>query len=98
MLTRIAPPITAKSDPRGRRSCRRLPRLAPWTNQRFPSNVSDNKIDRNSIPCSTLTVASGRSSRRCNKPPLAPMPPSRIATGMMAIGFCARDERDQHAG
>jgi hypothetical protein len=38
------------------------------------------------MPCSTSTAASGRSRRRCNRPPLAPMPPSRIATGTMASG------------
>src|SRR6516162_810563 len=40
------------------------------------------------MPCSTSTEASGSPRRRCNRPPEALMPPSRIATGMIASGFC----------
>ena len=50
------------------------------------------------IPCSTSTDASGRPSRRCNSPPLAPMPPSRTATGMIAERILPREKRDKDAG
>ena len=41
-----------------------------------------------SSPSSTSTVASGRSMRRWMRPFEASTPPSRIAKGMMASGFC----------
>ncbi len=50
------------------------------------------------MPCSTSTVASGRSMRRWISPPQAPMPPSRMATGMMASGLMAGQEGDEDAG
>ena len=50
------------------------------------------------MPCSTCTEASGRPSRRCSSPPLALMPPSRIATGNDGQRILPRQEGDQDAG
>src|SRR5947207_2503910 len=51
------------------------------------------------MPSSTRTEASGKPSRRCSSPPLAPMPPRRIETGMTAKGFCrARNAADHIDG
>src|SRR5262249_58147904 len=55
-------------------------------NLKRPYSVSLARMATKMMPCSTTTAASGRSSRRCRRPPEAPMPPSRIATGMMASG------------
>src|SRR5471032_671105 len=54
--------------------------------QRRPYIVSLARMATKMMPCSTTTAASGRSSRRCKRPPEAPMPPSRIDTGTIAAG------------
>ena len=76
----------------GRRSLPRMPI------QSSPRSASLARISTNAMPCSTCTDASGRPSRRCSRLPAAPKPPNRIATGMIANGDLAGDERDQDAG
>ena len=49
-------------------------------------------------PCSTSTVASGRSMRRWIRPPEAAMPPNRMATGNDGERVVAREEGDEDAG
>src|SRR3981189_1842658 len=53
----------------------------------LPYRGSLARVAKNRMPGSTTTAASGRSSRRCSRPPDALMPPSRIATGTIAIGL-----------
>jgi hypothetical protein len=42
----------------------------------------------NKMPWSTPTLASGKPKTRCKSPPLAAMPPRKMATGMMARPLC----------
>src|SRR6185437_15180646 len=53
-----------------------------------PYSASLASTNTKMMPCSTCTEASGSPSRRCSRPPEALMPPSTIATGMIASGFC----------
>src|SRR5690606_32699823 len=57
--------------------------------RRRPRYVSLASSTTNKMPCSTFTLASGRSKLRWSKPPLALIPPSNSATGNIARGFCA---------
>ena len=77
---------------------RRAAGTSPAAFQSTPRSASLARISTKAMPCSTCTEASGRPSRRCSRLPAAPKPPNRIATGMIANGFMARDERDQDAG
>src|ERR1700681_2781657 len=53
-----------------------------WNILKRPYKVSDISSTTKVSPCSSRTVASGRSMRRSTSPPEATMPPNRIATGM----------------
>src|ERR1700682_1744197 len=69
-----------------------------WNILKRPYKVSDISSTTKVSPCSSRTVASGRSMRRSTSPPEATMPPNRIATGMIASGLWRAGGDNRNSG